>query len=163
MSTIIATDTKPQRRKLALTLGADFAAEPDKLRELLPDATAGIGPDVVVECSGVPGLAKQAIRLTRRGGIAVLVGIHGKEEPFDVLDAVLGEKRVVGSAAHLWDEDVAAAVDLLSRGKVNGRPLLTTRIPLEQVVEGFDILDNSSADTLKILVTPNDADSLRGS
>jgi threonine dehydrogenase-like Zn-dependent dehydrogenase len=48
----------------------------------------------------------------------------------------------VGSAAHLWDEDVATAVDLLSRGKVNGRPLLTTHIALEQVVEGFNILED---------------------
>jgi (R,R)-butanediol dehydrogenase / meso-butanediol dehydrogenase / diacetyl reductase len=154
MSTIVATDSKPQRCELALALGADFAIEPDKVRELLPEATGGVGPDAVVECSGVPGLAKQAIRLTRRGGITVLVGFHGEEEPVDLLDTVLGEKRIVGSAAHLWDEDVATAVDLLSRGKVNGRPLLTTHIALEQVVEGFNILEDSSADALKILVTP---------
>jgi threonine dehydrogenase-like Zn-dependent dehydrogenase len=39
---------------------------------------------------------------------------------------------------------VATAVDLLSRGKVNGRPLLTTHIALEQAVEGFNILDQST-------------------
>ena len=155
MSNIIATDPSPRRRKLALSLGADFAPEQGEIEECLMEATAGIGPDVVIECSGVPGLAKQGIRLARRGGTTVLVGLHGKEEPFDLLDTVLGEKHIVGSAAHLWDEDVASAVDLLSRGKVNGRPLVSTRISLEEVVEGFGILEAPPPEVLKILVTPN--------
>lgn len=155
MSNIIVTDPNPKRLELALALGADFAFEPDGIEECLLEATAGIGPDVVIECSGVPGLAKQAIHLARRGGVAVLVGLHGKEEPFDLLDTVLGEKHIIGSAAHLWDEDVASAVNLLSRGKVRGRPLLTTHISLEEVVEGFSILEASSPEVLKILVTPN--------
>jgi 2-desacetyl-2-hydroxyethyl bacteriochlorophyllide A dehydrogenase len=158
MSTIIATDPRPQRRKLALALGADFAPEANELDELIAEATGGIGSDTVLECSGVPGLVKQAIRLTRRGGTSVLVGIHGKEERFDLLNTVLGEKRIVGSAAHLWDEDVAAAVDLLSHGKVDGRPLLTTYVPLEQVVEdGFGALEDPEEDALKILVSPRSA------
>lgn len=153
--TIVAVDTKPRRRDLALALGADFASEPDGLEKPLSEATQGVGPDVVIECSGVPGLARRAIRLTRRGGTAVLVGIHAKEEPFDLLDTVLGEKRIVGSAAHLWDEDVATAVDLLARGRIDGRPLLTTRLPLERVVEGIGILEEPASDALKVLITPN--------
>jgi len=153
--TIVAADTKPPRRDLALALGADFASEPAGLEKLLFEATGGVGPDVVIECSGVPGLARQAIRMTRRGGTAVLVGIHGKEEPFDLLDTVLGEKRIVGSAAHLWDEDVATAVDLLARGRIDGRPLLTTHLPLERVVEGIGILEDLASDVLKVLVTPS--------
>ena len=155
MSDIIVTDPNPQRRNLALSLGADFAPEPDEIHECLLEATAGLGPDVVIECSGVPGLVKQGIQLTRRGGVTVLVGLHSKEESFDLLDTVLGEKHIVGSAAHLWDEDVASAVDLLSRGKVNGRPLLSTHISLEGVVEGFGVLEAPAPEVLKILVTPN--------
>jgi (R,R)-butanediol dehydrogenase/meso-butanediol dehydrogenase/diacetyl reductase len=152
--TIIAVDTKPRRRELVLTLGADFACEPGELEDLLFEATGGVGSDVVIECSGVPGLARRAICLTRRGGITALVGIHGQEEPFDLLDTVLGEKRILGSAAHLWDEDVATAVDLLARGRVQGRPLLTTRLSLEQVVEGIALLEDPAAGALKVLVTP---------
>jgi (R,R)-butanediol dehydrogenase/meso-butanediol dehydrogenase/diacetyl reductase len=151
---IIAVDPMAQRRELALALGADFAPEPEELEELLPEVTRSIGPDAVIECSGVPGLARESIRLTRRGGMAVLVGFHSKDEPIDLLDAVLGEKRIVGSAAHLWDEDVATAVDLLSRGRVNGEPLLTTRIALEQVEGAFGVLEDPAKDALKVLVSP---------
>jgi (R,R)-butanediol dehydrogenase/meso-butanediol dehydrogenase/diacetyl reductase len=151
---IVAVDTKERRRDLALRLGADLAPAPEELEEVLPEATGGIGPDVVVECSGVQGQAREAIRLSRRGGTTVLVGIHGRDEPFDLLEAVLHEKRIVGSAAHLWDEDVAVAVDLLARGHVDGRPLLTRRVQLEEIVEeGFKVLEDP-ADVLKILITP---------
>jgi (R,R)-butanediol dehydrogenase/meso-butanediol dehydrogenase/diacetyl reductase len=102
----------------------------------------------------VQGLAREAIRLSRRGGTTVLVGIHGRDEPFDLLEAVLHEKHIVGSAAHLWDEDVAVAVDLLARGHVDGRPLLTRRVQLEEIVEeGFKVLEDPG-DVLKILITP---------
>ena len=152
--TIVVVDTNPKRRELALSMGADLAPVPDELEELLTEATGRIGPDVVFECSGVPGLAGEAIRLVRRGGTVVLVGFHGEKEPFDLLDAVLGEKRIVGSAAHLWDEDVATAVDMLSRGRVDGDPLLTTRVSLERIEEGFATLEDSAAEALKVLVTP---------
>jgi len=152
--TIVTVDTNPQRRELALSMGADLAPEPDKLEEILPEATGGIGPDVVFECSGVPGLAGEAIRQVRRGGTVVLVGFHGEEEPFDLLDAVLGEKRIVGSAAHLWDEDVATAVHMLYHGRVDGELLLTTRVSLERIEEGFATLKDSAAEALKVLVAP---------
>jgi (R,R)-butanediol dehydrogenase/meso-butanediol dehydrogenase/diacetyl reductase len=152
--TIVAVDTNPKRRELALLMGADLAPEPDELEEILLEATGGIGPDAVFECSGVPGLAGEAIRLVRRGGTVVLVGFHNEEESFDLLDTVLGEKRIVGSAAHLWDEDVATAVDMLSRGQIDGEPLLTTRVSLERIDEGFAALKDSTAEALKVLVTP---------
>ena len=67
---------------------------------------------------------------------------------------VLAEKRILGSAAHLWDEDVAAAVAMLSGGLLQTGPLLTAVIPLEKVVsEGFERLARDPV-ALKILVAP---------
>lgn len=153
--TVVAVDPKPARRELALMLGADYATPPEDLGNVLADATAGIGPGVVVECSGAPGLSREAVRLSRRGGTTILVGFHGGDESLDLLNAVLGEKRIVGSAAHLWDEDVQTAVNLLARGDVDGRPLLTNRVSLERVVEeGFAALEDPDDSVLKVLVTP---------
>jgi (R,R)-butanediol dehydrogenase / meso-butanediol dehydrogenase / diacetyl reductase len=153
---IAAVDPRADRRALALDLGADVAFDSRKLKRSLDDVMAGVGPDVVLECSGAPGSAGRAMRLTRRGGIAILVGFHGRGESFDLLDTVLGEKRVLGSAAHLWDEDVSVAVDLLARGKVDARPLISAKIRLDRVVEdGLERLGDPDATMLKILVTPN--------
>lgn len=154
--TVIAVDPDARRRELALALGADSAFEPTELEELSAETTEGIGPDVVVECSGVPGAAREAMRLARRGGTTVLVGLHGRGESFDLLNTVLGEKRIVGSAAHLWDEDVATAVEMLSRGSVADAPLLTTHLTLDRIDEGLDALEDTSTNAvLKVLVTPD--------
>ncbi|MBA2443359.1 MAG: alcohol dehydrogenase catalytic domain-containing protein [Rubrobacter sp.] len=155
---VMAVDPEARRRELALALGADAAFDPAELEALSAETTEGIGPDTVIECSGVPGTAREAMRLVRRGGTTVLVGLHGREESFDLLDTVLGEKRVVGSAAHLWDEDVVTAVTMLARGDIDGDPLLTTYLSLDQVAKGFDALEAPLANAaLKVLVTPHQA------
>lgn len=152
--TIIAVDTLESRRELALCLGADHALAPQEVGSLAETLTRGLGPDVVAECTGIRGQGRNAARLCRRGGTVLLVGIHGRDEPLDLLDAVLGEKRILGSAAHLWDEDVRTAVDLLARGKADGMPLLTDRIGLTKVERGFETLGDPASGALKVLVSP---------
>ncbi len=135
------------RRTLAVALGANAALAPGELD--------GDRFDAVIECAGAPGLQGQAVRWTRSGGTTVLVGFHAHPEPIDVADAVLGEKRIVGSAAHLWDEDVAVAVDLLARGTVSVERLITHRVPLAEIVtDGFGALADPTSGALKVLVHP---------
>jgi threonine dehydrogenase-like Zn-dependent dehydrogenase len=43
---------------------------------------------------------------------------------------------------------------MLSRGQIDGEPLLTTRVSLERIDEGFAALKDSTAEALKVLVTP---------
>lgn len=152
--TVIAVDPQESRLELALRLGADHALNPQEAGPLAETLTRGLGPDVVAECTGIRGQGRNASRLVRRGGTVLLVGIHGRDEPLDLLDAVLGEKRILGSAAHLWDEDVLTAVDLLARGRVDGRPLLTNQVGLTEVDRGFGVLEDPASGALKVLVHP---------
>lgn len=133
---IIAVDPVPGRREIAARLGTDAATAPEEAADSVAARTAGVGADTVFECSGTPGTLAAAVRLARSGGTVVLVGFRDADEPVPLLPVVLGEKRLLGSAAHLWDEDVTAAVRLLTAGIVNPRQLPTTRIPLAQVVTG---------------------------
>lgn len=147
---VAVVDPDPRRLDLARALGVDETGAPGELD--------GIWADAVVECAGAPGLAAEAVRRTRAGGTTVLVGFHPGPAAVDLVDLVLGEKHVVGSAAHLWDEDVAVAVDLLARGHVDVRPLITHRIELADVVAGgLTRLADRDDGALKILVTPGAA------
>ena len=155
---VLVCDPQARRRELALGHGALAALTPGDLAEAVPDLTGGRGPDAVIECSGAPGLAAEAIRCARRGGSVVLVGFHNGTETFDLMGAVLGEKRIFGSAAHLWDEDVETAVRLLAAGGIDVTDLITARIPLESVVErGFQAMGGPAPADLKILVAPQAA------
>jgi (R,R)-butanediol dehydrogenase / meso-butanediol dehydrogenase / diacetyl reductase len=89
---------------------------------------------------------------SRRGGAIVLVGLHPAREQLPLLEVVLGERIIRGSAAHVWDEDLAAAVRLLERGMLSVAPMSTHRTSLEQAVEAA--FGTARVDVLKVLVDP---------
>jgi (R,R)-butanediol dehydrogenase / meso-butanediol dehydrogenase / diacetyl reductase len=146
------------RRDLALMLGASATYDPDQPDWLaeLRDKCAGVGPDVVFECAGATETADMAVRAARKSGRIVLVGIHPERVPLSTLDVILGEKRLIGSVQHHYDEDLPAAVQLLAEGKIRVRPLITAREPLERVVvAGFQALVEQPDRHLKILIGPH--------
>jgi 2-desacetyl-2-hydroxyethyl bacteriochlorophyllide A dehydrogenase len=111
--------------------------------------------DSVMECSGVKDSTKTSLAILRSGGTAVLVGFRPGQESFDLLDFILTEKRIVGTAAHMWDVDISAAVGLLANGVVNTAPLLTDVIGLNDVpTKGFDRLV-ADKNVFKIAVNPS--------
>jgi (R,R)-butanediol dehydrogenase/meso-butanediol dehydrogenase/diacetyl reductase len=72
------------------------------------------------------------------------------------LEVILGEKRLVGSVQHHYDDYLPAAVQLLAEGKVRVAPLISARAPLERVVaDGFRALIERPDQHLKILIGPN--------
>jgi len=144
------------RRELARTLGADAAIDPADpgWQDELIERCDGLGPDVVLECAGVPGAADGALAIARKGGRIVLVGIINERVPMRLLEVVVGEKHLLGSVQHDSVHDLPAAVDLLATGRVRGRPLVTSRIPLDRVVEDGFMALVPGGDQVKILVGP---------
>jgi (R,R)-butanediol dehydrogenase / meso-butanediol dehydrogenase / diacetyl reductase len=151
-------EPRASRRQLGLSLGAAAAFSPNQpdWHSELRQACAGVGPDVVFECAGASESADQAVRTARKGGRIVLVGIHIERVPVSTLDVIVGDKRLVGSVQHHFDEDLPAAVQLLAEGKVQARPLITGREPLERVVAGgFQALVEQPGEHMKILIGPH--------
>ncbi len=120
--------------------------------EALNDLFPARGVDVVFECSGRPGMTREAVRLARRGGTVILLGILAEDEPIDTLELVLHEKTVHGSAAHMWDDDVQVAVGLLAAGTVDVERIITHVRPLEAAGEAFELLVDPAAMVTKLLV-----------
>lgn len=146
------------RRRKAHALGATTTLDPyatDVQAELL-NLTGGIGPDLVIECAGAPQTAAHAIRWTRRGGRTVLVGYTPETVSLDLGNFLLGEKQVLASLSHIYDEDYAVALRLLADGRIEAEPLISHRIPIDHIVsEGFDRLTGAQREeTLKVLVLP---------
>jgi 2-desacetyl-2-hydroxyethyl bacteriochlorophyllide A dehydrogenase len=147
---VVAVDPVADRRRLA---SGAIACAPEDAADEVATASSGRGADVVVECAGVPGAPAAALQLCRRGGTVVLVGFRPGEIALPWLDVVLGERTVVGSAAHLWDVDVAGAVALLHRGVIDPRPLHTATLPLDAAPAAFDRLARDRS-VLKLLIAP---------
>lgn len=151
------------KRRLALELGATHATDPPDGAAMIESVTSGRGADIVFECTGIPSCVRSALEFSRRGGTIVLVGFQPIDVSLPLMDIVVNEQRIIGTAAHVWDQDVAAAVALLANGRVNPLPLLSAVVPLESVAKsGFEYLVNNR-DSMKVLVAPRPIDNTSGS
>lgn len=143
-----------ERREKLLELGVTEAFDPretDVRRELFV-RTGRIGPDVVVDATGVPALAAQAVATVRRGGRVVLAGVgHGKVE-FDLSQLVFYERAVLGTLG--YQHDIPRVIDLMSTGRLDASALITGRRPLSAGVDAFADLAADRARHLKVLLTP---------
>lgn len=111
----VAVDVVPARLRAATRLAATRtvnAAEEDAV-EALREHTSGIGPDVVIECSGSPAGLRTAARAVRRGGLIQLVGLHRDPSPLDLTRLVLDEVQVRTSKVHVCGTDLPGAVAML--------------------------------------------------
>jgi (R,R)-butanediol dehydrogenase / meso-butanediol dehydrogenase / diacetyl reductase len=154
---VAVIEPDPERRRIALTLGAHLAvdtSEPGWL-DAVRDLTGGPGPDLTVECGGRVASVARAIEVARRGGRIVLVGLPDRPGTLDFTAFAAAEKELIGSLSHVYDEDFAAAIDLLGDGRVRVEALITHRLPLDEVVDqGFERLASGDRRAIKILVPP---------
>ncbi|HZQ27389.1 MAG TPA: alcohol dehydrogenase catalytic domain-containing protein [Acidimicrobiales bacterium] len=145
-------EPQPHRRTLAEALGATAAFDPnatDVRREVFL-RTSRVGPDVVFDCTGVPGQLPAAIDAARRGGRVVAVGVGHGGATVETNKIVLYERQLIGSLG--YQHDLPRVVRLLEAGALDPRPLITAEVPLASAVEGaFDALVRDRSHT-KVLV-----------
>lgn len=147
---VVAVDLSEQKLGLARQLGATHAfnaGDPDcvdKVRE----ATQG-GVDVAVEMAGSIKALETAYRITRRGGQTVTAGLPNHAQTFALSPVnLVGEERTlkgsyVGSCVPL--RDLPRYMALYRQGKLPVDRLLSDRLKLDEINEGFDRLAEGKA------------------
>lgn len=156
-SRVIVVEVEASRRALAMELGAAEAINPLERDAVaaVQRLTGGVGADVVLECAGTVRAMSLSPELARKQGRVVFVGLHNEPVPIQLVSVVIGEKELIGSFSHVYDEDFSSAVDLITRGLVLPEPLITARIPMDELVPcGLEELASTRARHLKILVSP---------
>jgi alcohol dehydrogenase len=146
---IVVVDTVADKLALALSLGATHAVSAgDTAVAEIREVTRG-GAEYVFESVGSEAVLAQAYAATRRGGTTVATGLPHPSKMFSVpAVSLVAEERVVrgsymGSAVPL--RDLPRFVALYQAGKLPVDRLLTHRLTLEQVNEGFDRLADGAA------------------
>lgn len=109
------------------------------------ELAAGSFP-ITVEATGSPAGIHQALRLVQpRGTVVMKSTFHGAAN-FDATKLVVDEVTLLGSRCGVF----APALELLRQNQVTVRPMVAKVFPLEQGIEAFDYLDQTSA--LKVLL-----------
>jgi S-(hydroxymethyl)glutathione dehydrogenase/alcohol dehydrogenase len=147
---IIAVDNQAWKFDLARQLGAT-----DCIDSSDTDATAAVheltggGAEFVFECIGLVPTVQQAIAMTARGGTAVLVGVVPMTElvPIPAADITLQEKVVTGSymGSNRFRFDMPRYVDFYLDGRLQLDPMISSRIPLDEVNHAFDLMRKGEA------------------
>jgi 2-desacetyl-2-hydroxyethyl bacteriochlorophyllide A dehydrogenase len=121
--------------------------------QVVLEMTEGEGADVVFEEIGLPEAAAQMVAMTRVRGRILMGGIYKKPAPVDLQNVAIKEIEMVGSRVYDF-RDFRAALDMLNDGRVKGTPLISKKIPLDQIIEqGFHIIQGGGQ-VMKILVIP---------
>ncbi len=141
--TIIAVDPNPARRQLAQAIGATHACDPAEAADLARSLTDGRGADVVLESAGAPAGFRLSVGAVRPGGQVVWLGkVAVNEEVAFRWGSLMQEKRITrssyGGAKPQTDFPMLARAYL--DGKLKLDEMISARIPLEQINEGFAAL-----------------------
>lgn len=141
--TVIAVDPNPARRQLAQAIGASHACSPDEAADLGKSLTDGRGVDTVIEAAGRPETFRLSAEAARPGGQIVWLGkVAVNEDVAFRWGSLMQEKRIVrssyGGAKPAQDFPMLAQAYL--DGKLKLDELISARIPLEAINEGFAAL-----------------------
>ena len=147
---IIAADLNPDKRALALSLGANHSidtAKSDALEELM-DITGG-GVDKSVEFAGAIPALEFAFQATKRGGTTVTAALPHPNARLQLSPVMLvgQEKSLKGSylGSCVPTRDIPAYINLYKSGRLPIEKLITHKLSLDQINEGFERLAKGNA------------------
>ena len=149
---IIAIDLLDNKLQAARSFGATHtinavATETPEIK--VRDLTAGRGADYVFVAVGSEAAITQGLKMMRRGGTLVVVGMppSGAMVSFEGVDLAYNEYRIVGSnmGSTRLQVDVPYLVELYRNGRLKLDELITARYPLDQINEAIAAVKRGEA------------------
>lgn len=139
---VVGLDPNPQRRDMAVRLGASFCCEPES-EEIGKRGSSGAF-DIAIDCVGYP----QAVRniMDRTNKAVALFAVQ--RDDYTLRHQGLS---VIGYPGHFL-EAAEYALDLIVEGKLDFTPLISCELPLEEYAKGVEMLKRQVA--VKICFIP---------
>lgn len=159
VSAIYGSDTIPMRRDLALELGAKNVIDPSKgsVQEQLKEITGGELMDILIETSGNPNAISETIRLVKRGGRVVYVGLPTVESiAIDITSMIDAEIDMLGVFRYV--NTYSDAIRGLDHPFVKLKKVITDRYPLKEIQKAIEVAMNEKEKSIKIMIYPNPED-----
>jgi threonine dehydrogenase-like Zn-dependent dehydrogenase len=154
---VVAIDSDETRLNMARRLGADVVldykqtAVVDEVKRL-----TGGGADVAIEALGEQETFETALRCLRPGGTLSSLGVYsGKLHiPYDAFAAGIGDYRIVTTLCPGGKERMRRLMEMVRRHRVDLTSLITHRVSLEDIREGYRIFGERLDGVLKVVVKP---------
>ncbi len=148
---IIGIDLNPAREALGRKLGMTDFIDPTRVPNVV-DAVVQLtdgGADYSFECIGNTATMRQALECCHKGwGQSVIIGVAGagaeiSTRPFQLVTGRVWKGTAFGGAR--GRTDVPKIVDWYMEGKIAIDELITHRLPLERINEGFELMERGES------------------
>ena len=149
---VLAIDTVPQRLEMARSFGAvPIHLTEEEPRQIVQAVTGGRGVDAAIDAVGHPDALDLAIRLARKAGTVVAIGVYA--EPCQVHMGLVWIKSLTlrGGQANVIGH-VDRVLGMLAAGTLDPTPLVTHHMALDDAPEAYGVYDRREA--LKIVLSP---------
>ncbi len=154
-SEVTVIEPNAERRQIATQLGATRTLEPGpnlstNLRDLEP-----YGFDIVTEATGVPRVVEGMLDYATPGGKIMIYGVAPEDAKvaFSPYEIFRRDLTVIGSFSLLGT--VPIALEWLQSGRVKVEPLITHRLPIEELGRALRYKDNPGLEgSQKVLIIP---------
>lgn len=144
---VVVTDVNPARLDVARRLGA--TAVLDVRTE--PLGQARLDAHVLLECSGVPAVAGEALAALRPAGRAVFVGMGA--DALSLPLPLVQSRELVVTGTFRYANTYPAAIALAAQGQVDLDALVTGHLPLERTADALRV-GARDPHAVKTIVTP---------
>jgi len=164
-SLIIATESNPIRKQVALRMGANIVLDPatmDVVAEIRK-ITGGRGVDVAIEALGTQTTFETALRSLRPGGTLSSLGVYaGKLNiPCDAFAAGIGDYKIVTTLCPGGKERMRRLMELILYKRVDLTPLLTHRFFLSEILDAYTLFSKRMDGVLKVAICPQETRPLK--
>ena len=155
---IIAVESVPKRRELALRFGADVVIDfshTDPVQAILA-LTQGQGVDSAIESLGSQATFEACVKVTRPGGTVSNVGYHGHGDylmiPRLEWGVGMGDKTIRTALCPGGKERMRRLLRLLENGRVDPTPLTTHRFRFDELETAFRMMKTKEDGIIKPLI-----------
>jgi 2-desacetyl-2-hydroxyethyl bacteriochlorophyllide A dehydrogenase len=159
---VIVVGTRDEPLKLAMEAkAADVVINlrKEKAVEAVQDLTGGRGADAVIEAvGGQADSVQMALDMVGKGGTVGIMGWYPDPQRIDLKPGMMKEVNFLWIWSYAkWKgiPEFQISIDLLAEGKVRGEPLVTHRLPLDRIIDGFVAADKKAeSGAIKVIIKP---------
>jgi erythritol/L-threitol dehydrogenase len=151
---LIVIDPVDSRLELARAFGADVVINPKSEDAVarVKALTGNYGCDVYIEATGAPIGVTQGLQMIRKLGRFVEFSVFGHETSADW--SIIGDRKELDiRGSHLGPYCYPIAIDLLSRGKVTSKGIVTQNYDIADWDEALEV--SATPEAVKVLLRPN--------
>ncbi|HNZ64623.1 MAG TPA: alcohol dehydrogenase catalytic domain-containing protein [Smithella sp.] len=157
---IIAADINRKKLDVAREMGADIVINAaDNISKCLTEQT-GRKADIVFLCASADSAVEQAWQGVDKGGVVVLFTVPGPDKKVVVpINDFWMKEITILTSYYCGPPDIIEAIKLIEWQTVSVEDLITHRIPLTDIVKGFQLVVDGR-ESIKIIIKPQDPTAL---